>query len=385
MTKTKLKKKGILSDTKTLLHLARWLGPWGDTEKQPGAIVSQKIIPPELDEEPPIELTVYQPRKGRIRGTYFLQHGLHFAGAKDRRFVRLAHIFADAGYVVFAPNNPDYLRVSVMSSSVDDAKRAFRYMLAHPVCEGPIHIFTISFGSLLGLVIAGDPELQKEVAHLIIFGGYVDFRVTVEFCLTGKVNGEQICEPDPLVLPVLFYQIHDDLPSDVLPQKLHLVQDAWFQYILDTWGHHDIKSDSRFHKYAFAVADKFFPEETCAKDEDLARCRRLFLIGCAVEPGAEELIMDSISKSEYAFMDAIPFAREVLCDVDIIHGQGDDIIPISQAGILEQTLPNTTRVNVWRTGLYEHSNPDASSLLQNIPSAIRELRTMLGMLKALGK
>lgn len=368
------------------LRLARWLGPWADESVAPPVASSHESIPPTSEDERPIKLWIYRPLHHAPRGSYLLLQGVHYQGPEDPRMDRFARVLAYAGFAVFAPCVPDYINLHIQPEAFADGRRILQHVLEHPLQRyEQVSLFSISFGSLLGFSLASDPAFRNKLKQFVVFGGYIDWEVTIRFCVTGEVDGKRLGSHDPLNLPVLFIHVFEALDPDVVPDDPSTLLQAWRTYIQTTWGRPEMKAKERFHEVARRIADEAFPEapqEASAAQED-PRARELFLIGCGLVPGALALIDDGLARGDFGYLDPIPFLGEVHCPVEIIHGADDDVIPWTEASKLHDTLAPHTPVQTWLTGLYGHTGSDTPSLWQNIPAAIRELRTMLGMLRAM--
>ena len=69
----------------------------------------------------PMEMLVWAPRSGRIRGALYVIPGLHFQGPNHPRLDRLARIIAHSGILVASPALPDFLAMRVRPGSTADA------------------------------------------------------------------------------------------------------------------------------------------------------------------------------------------------------------------------------------------------------------------------
>lgn len=351
------------------VRLARWLGPWADAREQPDVLRERATVPGER----PLEIWLYRPRRGAVRGSYLLVQGLHYAGPRDPRMDRFARVLAAGGHQVYAPAIPDFLALRVQSSAHDDVRRAFAWMLDHPdrprdVAPG---VFTISFGSLLGLGLAADRELGPRVGRLHVFGGYLDWRAAVRFAVSGEVEGRRLGSHDPLNVPVLFLHLIDELGPDAAGERAALAA-AWRAFVESTWGQPELKAAHRYFPIAHRIAQGLSPAT-----------RELFLVGCGVEPGARELIEDALGRTRLDELDPTPFVPRVRCPVELLHGADDDVIPYTEQARLRAALEPYTQVRSWLTGLYGHTASDASMLTRGPAAVARELAVMAGMLGVL--
>lgn len=328
--------------------LARWLGPWTPATARP-----RRVDRVEVDAGG-VRAWLYRPR-GRVRGAYAIAPGLHYAGPADPRADRFNAILAASGALVLAPFVPDYCALRVAPSAIDDFARAFDALLARPELPRGVRpgVFSISFGSLLALRLAGDPARAERVGGVVCFGGYADWDATIRFCLGGERR-------DPLNQPVVLMNVLDDVPPAVAAQ--------WRRYVEATWGRPEMKARDRHEPIARELAGALAGRE-----------RELFLIGCGVEPGAAELCERALAtrRGAFAFVDPRPHLHSVRGAVHIVHGADDDVIPADQAHALTAALP---RARAYVTGLYGHT---AGSPVTSLPALGRELATMLAVLRAI--
>ena len=84
----------VSSPWRTVLSLARWLGPWAGERRVPSGVTRDAI---DVPGERPFEAWRYQPASRRPIAAVVLVHGLHYAGPADPRLDRFARILAASG------------------------------------------------------------------------------------------------------------------------------------------------------------------------------------------------------------------------------------------------------------------------------------------------
>ena len=84
----------MLGSALSIGQLARWLGPWADSNKAPAVATEDTAV----DE---LRVRLYRPRDAP-RATYLIAPGLHYAGADDPRLDRFCRILASGGHLVVA-------------------------------------------------------------------------------------------------------------------------------------------------------------------------------------------------------------------------------------------------------------------------------------------
>lgn len=281
---------------------------------------------------------------------------------------RFCSILAASGVAVLAPFLPDYTSLRVAPTAFADFDATFDAMLA---CDELPHgcrpgVFSISFGSLLAFHLAG--SRAGDVGSVIAFGGYADWGDTIEFCLTGEIDGRPHGARDPLNQPVVFMNLIDDI--DIAPDEPGPLLAAWTRYVESVWGRQIMKVDDRHAVVARRMAK-----------EVPAHCRELFLIGCGAEPGGLEVCTAALDRAgdRIAFLDPAPYLRGVRCDVHLVHGVDDDVIPYVQSQRLAELLPANVRKRVHLTGLYGHTAQAGSG---SPLDALSEMWTMSRILAA---
>lgn len=352
------------------VKLARWLGPWASPAAAPSGIVRRSVkIPPEAEGDRPLEAHLYL-REGRaVRGAWLISPGLHYLGAGDPRLDRLCRILASTGAAVLAPFLPDHLALRVTPRTPGDLERAFDALLAQPEVPRGTRpaVFSISFGSLPALRLAAGERCADRIAALVLFGGYADFAETIRFVLTGEVDGAVRADADPLNRPVLYLNVLDAIAER--PRDTDALTEAWHRFCVETWGREEMKAGGWR-----AVAERLcatLPEDS----------RPLFRLGTGLDPRSREVGEAAIAALDTSFCDPRHGGLErVRCEVHVVHGAGDTVIPSNQAAKIAAALPPHTRVRVHLTGLYSHAER-ASGLAPLVLA--RELRTMWRIVRTL--
>jgi len=331
---------------RTLRRLARWLGPWA----------SPTAVPPDIDREEVtaskalgVEAWVYRRRDRDIVGSVLLVPGLHFLGPRDVRLDRFARVLAHAGFLVLTPFLPSYLRLVVKPSVLDETEAALDALLAHP--ERPSGqapgMMSISFGSMPALRVAA--RRGDDLANVLIFGGFADFRRTLRFALRGE--GERANDPlnAPAVVTNLlpFLDAADGIEGDADRER---VAQRMLAYCARTWGRPEMKVERAYVAVAEAEAGEL----------EAGPLRTLFLRACRVEPGIEEIIERALVRAgdHFDWIDPRPHFGKIARPVTLVHGVTDDVIPFEEGRALLEALSPHTRTRLLLTGLYGHTHVD---------------------------
>jgi len=345
--------------------LARWLGPWASPGASPRDVRERRVL---VEGTPSFDARLFSPPSTPV-GALLLVPGLHFHGPGDPRFERFARVLAASGFVVFAPFLPAPMALRADPRTADDLVRAWRVFLDVPERPRDVQpgVFSISFGALPALLLAA----REPVGGLVVFGGYADFAGTLRFAVTG--DGHEA--PDPLNLCAIFLNIVDAIPG--APADPSRLVAAWHRFATRTWGRPELRTpEMRFKEIAREIAAELPAEE-----------RELFLVGCRVEPGAEEIVAAALARlSERArALDAdVERLSGIRAPVWLVHGAEDDVIPVEQLDILARRLPPGVLRGAFTTGLYGHTaHAGLGALLARGAGAVREARVMAGMLGAI--
>ena len=355
-----------------LPELLRWLGPWTAQTSLPTGVLRRTVtVPTDTGSFP---AWWYTPTRGRGRGTWILAQGLHFLGPADPRIDRFARVLCSAGFCVFVPHVRDFMRLRVTARAIDDFEAAFAVLCDLPQRPvGKIAVWSVSFGSLLALRLAASPRFAHRVSGVMTFGGYGDWIETAHFCLTGEVDGAQAATRDPLNQPAVYINVADRIEG--APTDTSALARAWLRYCRHTWGKTVYKRTDARHDVALRLAtDVPAPE------------RDLFLKGCGVGVDSHQPAATAVARhpETWAHLDPRPHLHRVACPVRIVHAADDDVIPPKPRLVLASALSPSADVGVAVTGLYSHSEADASALsLRQTRAAVRELRTMVGLVGSL--
>ena len=340
---------------RTIASLVRWLGPWTPESSVPAARTETITI------DGRFPARIYHP-PGQVRGALAIAPGLHHDGPDDRRMDRFCRILAASGILTMAPFLPDFVALRVTPAAIADFTLAYDGFAAGRAT--PPGIFSISFGSLLALRTAA----VRDVAGVVVFGGYADWDATIRFTVTGELDGRSWVQRDWRNVPVVFMNLLDDIadaPADPAP-----VVEAWRRYVVATWGKNEMRTRDRWEAEARAHAS------------DLpAAAREFYLRGCGLAPGAADAIDAALARrGKIDFLDVRPHLASVRCPVWLTHGIADDVIPWSQAESLSRAFPPRARPPVLLTGLYGHTQIEGA---KGARALVRELSTMVQIVSAI--
>lgn len=336
-----------------MARLARWLGPWADDRTRPK--VDRRCV--RLEGREAFDAWVYRPLGSAPRGALLVVPGLHYLGPADPRLDRFIAVLADSGILALCPFLPEFRRLRVGASLVDDTMAAYDALLALPdLPHARPGVFSVSFGSFPAIHVAAD----RDPAALVLFGGYADFEDAIRFSLEGAPD--RAC--DPLNRPVVFLNFIEHF--DHLPDDREPLRRAWITLVRRTWGQIEMK-EGGWLDVAREIAPRL-PESL----------RHAFLVGAGAAPGGDEMFEGALKRAiaGLRYLDPRRACSRVTCPVTLVHGQDDDVIPHTQSALLAEAMPGA-RLLV--TGLYSHTG----SSTVDPRAAIEEGRTMLGIIDSI--
>ncbi|MFT4974847.1 MAG: pimeloyl-ACP methyl ester carboxylesterase [Myxococcota bacterium] len=330
------------------MSLGRWLGPWTPALRVPGGVTRRRLRHTHGGHT--TAMSLYTPDHRPPIGSLLVAHGVHFLGPIDPRFDRFCRVLARAGWAVMAPSMIAYRALVPDETVPRDFRVAFEALRAQPgVPKSRPGIFSISFGAMPALHLASDPDYVDKIGGLVVFGGYADWTDTLRYMIDGHVPGaSHDDQSNPLNRPVVFMNVLPflDEPLDGTEELIG----AWRRYVECVWPDPEMKHPDRHRPIAAAI------EQTLP-----THLRRLFRLGCGVEPGGDPLVIKALQRGDpdrEALLDLKPRLAAVRCPVTLVHGVSDDVIHHSQIDVLAAGLTRAAAVRRLRTGLYGHSSSD---------------------------
>jgi len=332
------------------------LGPWADGGQAPPAV------------RRPVALArgaawLYAPARGSARGAWLLSPGLHHEQAGDPRMDRFARVLASAGCLVLSPSLPDLTLLRMSGRVVGDLAAAFEVLAARPELPRGCRpaVFSVSVGSVAALRLAAGDD---RVGGVLLYGGFADPRAL--FRAVTREPGSP--EFDPLNVPSALMSLLDGLPEPVCA--------AWRRFMRLGWQQPALKQGRAFVPFAEELA-RDLPE----------RDRELFLVGCGARPGARALCERALETADVVqALDPRPFLGRIRCEVHVMHGRGDPVIPFEQMAALDAALPAHVRRRLYPTGLYGHTGAAGlGQILGNLGALAGEARVLLALVAAIAR
>lgn len=341
-----------------LARVTRWLGPWTPDTRRPHAVVRRQL---RVQGSEPFDAWLYRPRGAAPTGALLVVPGLHYLGPADPRLDRFMAVLANAGILALCPFLPEFRRLSVGPSLVDDTRAAYDALLEVPELPPGSRpgAFSISFGSYPAIHLARD----RDIGALTLFGGYASFEEVIRFSLVGHPEQRH----DPLNRPIIFINLIQHM--EIAEADREPLRRAWITYVRRTWGKPWMK-EGPYLDVAREMARRLSESQ-----------REPFLVGTGAAPGGTEVVEKALVTGHPTLLhlDARVACPGVRCPVRIIHGEDDDVIPHTQAQMLADAMPATTNARVHLTGLFSHTGSNALD-----PRLLRaELSAMKGIVTAI--
>jgi|GEM_PF-5891037 len=334
-----------------------WLGPWSKpwAPKPKDCIQELVTLPGNAGEKNRLSrLRIFLPRRAPI-GALFLVPGFDFRGFDHPELYRLVCSLCQTGFIVGAPDIPDFLHLCFHRRSLADANTLFQaFVDSKYVSFSSVGIISISLGSRLAFSICA--RNQREVNNLTTFGGYYDWKSALRFSLKGRGNRKH----DPLNRPIIFAALQDDLPK-VSDQSR--VTEAWVTFARRTWGQNSLKNMKAIQKIADDWQTNF---STAAK--------QLFEQGLGISSGGDELVDNILdSSTTLSWLEAAEDLAQLKCSYLAVHQFNDNVIEYEQSEELAKKAPTMTKAECILTGLYSHGARTLPSP-RSISREIQQLR-----------
>ncbi len=339
-------------------RLLRRLAPWAD-----GAPACDV----EIVHHGATEVAMYRSRRVAAIGSYVVAHGMCLDGLRDARIDRLARALASAGFVVAVPTLRDFSRLRVTPSALDDLRNGLAALrLSEPVHGQRVGVFSASFGSLPAIQLAAAEG--DSISGLIVFGGCANFTRSARFALgvrdeeTAHVPVDKTCGP----------AIASNMLAALKPARADVepLLDAWLSYTRNAWKLSD-PSEEALAALVGLHAEGLSP-----------RAAKLFRKGCGVTQAHRDWLLDTMGPTQFEHLSLEPWLARVRCPVHIMHGAGDNVIPVSETSALRGALSAQARARVHVTGMFAHS-ASVKAPLGTVSRLWREGATFLDMVRSI--
>ncbi len=351
---------------RALGELTRWLGPWA-ADVRPGGVARATFAVP--SRSACVQTHVFRGRCP-VRGMYVVVPGLHYDGPDDVRLDRFCRVLARSGFCVVAPKLPHAEALLIHPQTADHLEDVCRYF-AHRSASPPPVLFSISFGSLPALTVAG--RLGRRVDAVVTFGGFARLGPALVFAAGGTPpQGATFPDPDPLNTPALMLNVVSHLEPPPTDQRA--LEDAWRTLVRWTWGRQEMRPLSRRLPLIEALERRVH-----------TRDRMLFRIGAGAQTGVTEVV-EAVLRADaragnphFGFADVDDALQRLRCPLIVCHGRDADVVPWTEAPALVERSPQRLATRLLVTGMFGHTGAARPKISQ----ALQEVRTYAQMTRLL--
>lgn len=289
---------------------------------------SDPAATPKVDERPvmipmpseaPVPARIYTPLGSKDAPGVVLVHGVQFRGIEDPRLVRFARSVAGAGVVVMTPEVAELKDYQVAPHSIETVGASVRF-LRDRLGSRKVGLMGMSFGGGVSLLAAADPRFVDDVSFVVAVGAHDDLaRVSRFFAtdaieeVTGTTKTLHAHEYGATVL--VYSHAEDFFPAEDVPAARDALR-FWL------WERRDEarEASKRLSPASKAKAEKLFAADVASVREELLR------------------EIDSRTK-DMATMSPHGRLGNLRANVYLLHGDGDTVIPSTEAAWLARDVP----------------------------------------------
>jgi pimeloyl-ACP methyl ester carboxylesterase len=287
-------------------------------------------------------------------------HGVTVPGARHPQLQRLVRALASAGARVLVPDIAPWreLRIDRDRSAAVITAAVER---AHDDASGQqVTLCGFSIGGTEALTIAALPAVASRLRRVASYGGYADLERAVRFMFTGAHDREEVPyrgDPDPYEL-----------------EGAAAVADAVRGLALEVGSRQAFAGDPRWDERK-AELRATLPAEAHRTWDVLAPPAGTPIPREEGKKLAHELARAALRTEPR--LDPRASLGDLSVPVELLHGEGDRLIPFSEAHRLAALLP-ADRVNTTITPLFTHSSGVRLSGVPRVPRAAIEFARVLG-------
>lgn len=290
---------------------------------------------------------LYRPATVRTR-PLLLTGGVHALGIDEPRLIAFAETLARSGTPVITPSLPDLKQYLVTPRLTDDIEDAALAMLHAPevpqASDGRIGLLGVSFAGGLSVIAAGRPPLRDRVAFVFSVGGHAHLPGVMRYLCTGVQPDGRTHPPHDYGSVILLTNLADDVvpPDQVLPLRAAVHQFLHASHV-DMFD-----KPQAAREFARAVDMEATLPAEARSFMHLVNARDVRGLGTQLLPHlhkwGQEAALSPVSS---------PAPR---APVFVMHAQGDDVIPDSEAPALARYLrAQGTPVRLHVTSMIGHA------------------------------
>lgn len=336
--------------------IARHVGSWQQTTVERRMIAFTGRHGPRV-------ARVFLPARVRTR-PLMLSGGVHALGIEEPRLIAFAEELARTGTPVITPALPDlaeYLVTPRLTDDIEDAARAVLDSSEVPhAADRRIGLLGISFAGGLSVIAAGREPLRDRIAFVFSMGGHALLPPVMRYICTGIQPDGRPHPPHDYGSVILLTNMADDV---VPPDQVRPLRDAVHQFL------HASHVDMFDKPQAALEFEKARQMETGLPDEARAF---MHLVNTRDVAGLGQRLLPSLDR--WGQEDALSPVRSPAptAPVFVMHAEGDDVIPDSEAPALGAYLRSQgTPVRVHVTPMINHAEVKRTPTVTELITLVR--------------
>lgn len=313
-----------------------------------------------LRSDRPVEATLYLPDSfsSPLPG-WIVLHGLTRPGRRHPAILRFVRALAGSGAAVLVPEIPEWRELYLAMEEAADTIRGSVFALAErkEAAPGRIGVMGFSMGVPPVLFSGTDTSLKEHLRAVAGFGGFCDLERTLLYLFTGRHEWKGKVyhgDPDHYGRWIAGGNYLSKIPEfeeaqDVADALLALSREAG-----------DLREGSWTAVYD-SRKDELL-EDIHPTRHDLFRA---FAPPAGETPseGMGKVLAPALARAAYAstpLSQPATFLDRLYVPTRLIHGRGDRLIPFSESLRLEEGFPAGADVKARLTGLFSHSQEEAT-------------------------
>ena len=312
--------------------------------------------------------SVFRSQKKPPTRSCMLITGLSPRGPHDPRIIKLASLFAQAGYLVYVPFIEDYRELHIKQDTLIEISVPFDHLYRNSLqfdkASKPI-LFSISFGSLLALKLASQKNYADKIKHLYLFGAYGKWASMVDAIIFGDSFKGKRVNYDIRVMPVVFNNLIDMIARKSPEIKTSLIRESLKKYIDFSWEYDVSKGLSRLSQEAKKLSSELPTVE-----------RKLFLQGCGLQKDYQKMYSFYLKDLEMLHLEPLENKENILCSLSLLHSQNDTIISPNQFEILKRKLPQERLEHAFLLSSFSHSGKSGESFISLLKKYIKDIKSL---------
>lgn len=292
---------------------------------------------------------VYSPKRKAL-GTILTINGLAPLGNRDPRFIKLNKSLCNFGFKVVSPYYYDICNYHISSCNIRDIKESIKATTSNTILAptGKVSILAPSFSGSLSLIASADSEIRPLLNSICSIGAYGN----VETVINNLFSNQDLDEYGRMILLLNFLPLSIGENKELFSAIRFLILDNYFK-----------EKDKLLQKFYTSMSDDnkvLFDSLRYNSKVRLDHWNRIIQNG-----GDNRKLLKELS--------VLGHLNEVDSPILIVHGNEDDVVPVSEADHLANELSKKQiDWKVCKTNLISHGDTGFSiSNLLELPKLIQ--------------